>query len=148
MGTGSGTGTPITSFDSAITVTLVYTDTETTGVLEETLGLYYWESDTSAWKDVVTTCPDGEYYRYPEEGTLIAPLCHLSEFGLFGSPRYTFLPLIGLRHFFFIGGSHPEPLESALMLGIPAWTFMLGVLFISAILAIEFVKTIQGARHG
>lgn len=61
---------------------------------------------------------------------------------------YTFLPLIGLRHFFLIGGSHPEPLESALMLGIPAWAFMLGVLFISAILAVEFVKTIQGAKHG
>lgn len=61
---------------------------------------------------------------------------------------YTFLPLIGLRHFFFVGGFHPEPLVSARMIGIPAWMFMLGVLSICTILAIEFRKTIQGARHG
>lgn len=61
---------------------------------------------------------------------------------------YTFLPLIGLRHFFFIGGSHPEPLVSAMMLGIPAWAFMLGVLFISALMAGGVIKTIQGAKHG
>lgn len=61
---------------------------------------------------------------------------------------YTFLPLVGLRHFFFIGGSHPEPLESALMLGIPAWFFMLAVLLLSALLSVAFVKTIQGAKHG
>jgi hypothetical protein len=61
---------------------------------------------------------------------------------------YTFLPLVGLRHFFIVGGASPEPLLSALMLGIPAWAFMLAVLLISALLAAGFVKTIQGAKHG
>jgi hypothetical protein len=61
---------------------------------------------------------------------------------------YTFLPLVGLRHFFIVGGASPEPLSSAQMLGIPAWAFMLAVLLISALLAAGFVKTIQGAKHG
>lgn len=39
-------------------------------------------------------------------------------------PLYTFLPLVGLRHFFIIGGSSPEPLEGALQLGFPPGLFV------------------------
>jgi hypothetical protein len=61
---------------------------------------------------------------------------------------YTFLPLVGLRHFFIVGGAYPEPLVSARMLGIPGWAFMPGILTISALLAVGFVKIILGAKHG
>jgi hypothetical protein len=40
---------------------------------------------------------------------------------------YTFLPLIGLRHLFFIGGANPEPLGGALKMGIPQPVFLLFV---------------------
>ncbi len=38
---------------------------------------------------------------------------------------YTFLPLLGLRHFLFLGGAAPEPLEGAAQAGVPAGIFLL-----------------------
>lgn len=40
---------------------------------------------------------------------------------------YTFLPLLGLQHFVFFGGSSPEPLVGAVQMGIPGWIFRTGV---------------------
>jgi hypothetical protein len=42
-------------------------------------------------------------------------------------PLYTFLPLIGLRHFIVVGGATPEPLIGATQMGIPEWTFLVFV---------------------
>jgi hypothetical protein len=40
---------------------------------------------------------------------------------------YTFLPLIGLRHLFLVGGDKPEPLQGALRLGIPQEAFLAAI---------------------
>ena len=40
---------------------------------------------------------------------------------------YTFLPLLGLRHFFFIGGKIPEPLDGAMLIGSSRPVFLTAV---------------------
>lgn len=48
---------------------------------------------------------------------------------------YVILPRwFGLRHFFFIGGDSPEPLEGAINMGIDESTFIAGVLIYSALM--------------
>ena len=50
---------------------------------------------------------------------------------------YTILPhWFGLRHFFFIGGDTPEPLNGAIKMGIPGSTFIVGVLIYSALMLV------------
>jgi Leucine-rich repeat (LRR) protein len=88
---------PITVFDPPLNVTISYSDADILGIPEETLALYYWDTVTSAWKDVVTTCPDGVYTRDMDGNILSLPICHLSEFGLFGSPFHIFLPFVVKR---------------------------------------------------
>jgi hypothetical protein len=86
-------GNPITEFNQPMIVTLTYTDTDIVGP-EDALGLYYWDEAASAWVDVVTTCPGGAYTRDLVGNVLSLPVCHLTEFGLFGNPLITFLPVI------------------------------------------------------
>jgi hypothetical protein len=87
-------GNPITTFNQSITITLTYTNTDTIGFPENALGLYYWNGLNSTWTDAVTTCPGGAYTRNLDGDILALPLCHLTEFGLFGVPLYNFLPVI------------------------------------------------------
>jgi hypothetical protein len=58
-------------------------------------------------------------------------------------PLYTFLPLLGLRHFFFVGGASPEPLEGAIQLGLPAWLFMVLVGVVSALMGWGLVRYVR-----
>ncbi len=87
-------GNPVTEFNLPLTVTLTYTDTDTTGFPEASLGLYYWESTTSSWTDAVSSCPGGEYTRDLVGNLLALPFCHLTEFGVFGTPLRVFLTVI------------------------------------------------------
>lgn len=50
-------------------------------------------------------------------------------------PFYTFLPLIGLRHYVIVGGETPEPLDGAIRMGIPAWAFLI-IVGVSSILMV------------
>jgi hypothetical protein len=86
-------GDPVLTFNLPVTVTLTYTDIDIVGP-EDALGLYYWDVGESLWTDAVTTCPEGEYTRDLVGNQLALPLCHLTEFGLFGNPLNLFLPLI------------------------------------------------------
>jgi hypothetical protein len=86
-------GNPITEFNQPMIVTLTYTDTDIVGS-EDVLGLYYWDIAASTWTDAVTTCPGGVYTRDLAGNTLALPLCHLTEFGLFGNPLNIFLPVV------------------------------------------------------
>ncbi len=87
-------GNPVTTFNLPLTITLTYTDTDVFGFTENTLGLYYWSDLTSTWADAVATCQSGAYTRNLEGNILALPLCHLTEFGLFGVPLYNFLPVV------------------------------------------------------
>jgi hypothetical protein len=87
-------GNPVTTFNLPLTITLTYTDTDIIGFPENALGLYYWNGLTSTWTDAVTTCPGGAYTRNLDGNILALPLCHLTEFGLFGVPLYNFLPVV------------------------------------------------------
>ena len=88
-----GSGNPVTTFSLPITVTLSYTDTDILGP-ENGLGLYYWDEAGSAWTDAVSTCPGGVYTRDLAGNMLALPLCHLTEFGLFGNPIHIFMPVV------------------------------------------------------
>jgi len=87
-------GNPITAFNLPVTVTLTYTNTDIISFTEDTLGLYYWSGVAGRWVDSVTTCPGGEYIRDLEANILTVPLCHLTEFGLFGPRPHVFIPVI------------------------------------------------------
>jgi Leucine-rich repeat (LRR) protein len=89
-----GIGNPVTLFNLPITATLTYTDTDIIGIDELGLRLNYWQEDGSLWTDAVTTCPGGEYTRDPDNHMFWLPLCHLTEFGVFGAKlNTTFLPV-------------------------------------------------------
>jgi hypothetical protein len=50
---------------------------------------------------------------------------------------YTILPhWFGLRHFFFIGGDSPEPLNGGIKMGIPESMFIAGVLIYSGLMIV------------
>jgi hypothetical protein len=84
---------PITTFTEPLTVTLYYNEAYLGMIPEDTLALYYWDENLSAWMDSVTTCPDGEYTRNLENW-LSVPICHLSEFALLGEINRLYLPLL------------------------------------------------------
>ena len=100
----SQNGTILTDFSflRPVAVTIHYTDSDVAGLDESTLALFYWDTVTSSWQDVATTCsPASTYWRYPGHNRVVVAICHLSLFGFFGiigdSPTYdrsVYLPLI------------------------------------------------------
>lgn len=91
-------------FSTPITITIQYSDTDVTGLDEDSLTLDYWDKTTSQWVDATTTCnPASAYDRHPAENWLAVPICHLSEFTLFAQGKnLVYLPLI-LRNFAPLG---------------------------------------------
>ncbi len=96
--TAENTYGPVVTFNLPLTVILTYTDTDVLDFSEASLALYYWDSSTPAWLDALTTCAAGVYTRDLHANSFTLPLCHLSDFSVFGQPvRQTFLPLIVRR---------------------------------------------------
>ena len=85
-------GTTLTTFDPPLTLTLTYLDEDIQGMYEGSLALNYW--DTTTWLDATSTCPGAEYTRDLAANTLSLPVCHLTEFALFGSYLHTMLPVL------------------------------------------------------
>ena len=97
----SQSGTILTDFSflRPVAVTISYTDAEVVGIDESTLALFYWDTVTSSWQDVATTCsPTSTYWRYPGHNRVVVAFCHLTQFGFFGTAgpdnRPLYLPLI------------------------------------------------------
>lgn len=85
---------PVVSFAQPLTLTLQY-DQASLGVIpEDSLILYYWDTDLLDWVDAASTCEGGTYTRNLEEDWLSLPICHLSEFALLGDSFDLFLPTI------------------------------------------------------
>jgi hypothetical protein len=80
-------------FEKPVTVTLYYTGTHIAGLSEDALRLYYWDDKVGQWKDAAC----GEYVRHPSENWLAVPICHLSQFALFGQ-HHVYLSVV-LRGF-------------------------------------------------
>jgi hypothetical protein len=40
---------------------------------------------------------------------------------------YSLFPRLGWRHWIFVGGTKPEPLDGAILMGIPTWVFNVGL---------------------
>lgn len=76
-----------------VTITLHYSDSEVAWLAEASLMLFYWIDSTSAWVDAAC----GPYDRHPNESWLAVPICHLSEFALFGEGHWIYLP-VALRN--------------------------------------------------
>ena len=89
---------PVTTFAAPLIITIHYADADLGSIPEGSLSLYYWDTDSNDWADVVYTCPAGEYTRDLAANWLSVPVCHLSEFALMGMEvtldNYIFLPLI------------------------------------------------------
>ena len=85
---------PVTSFAEPLTLTLQY-DQASLGVIpEDSLILYYWDTDQLAWVDAASTCEGGSYTRNLDADWLSLPICHLSEFALLGDSFDLYLPSI------------------------------------------------------
>ncbi len=65
-------------------------------------------------------------------------------FGLLDLPTYTLFPQFGLKHWIVIGGSSPEPLTGARLMGIPDWTFYLFVLF--STIGLTYIYFLKGNK--
>jgi hypothetical protein len=83
-------------FNEPVTVTINYSDDDVAGLVERMLTLNYWDPAASSWEDAVSTCePASDYDRQLDENRLSLPICHLTEFALFGKKRHdTYLPMI------------------------------------------------------
>lgn len=81
-------GAPLASlaFNQPVTVTFTYTDPYIMGIFEETLFVFVREGNE--WVDAADTCsPASTYLREPLENRISVPVCHLSEYALFGAPQ-------------------------------------------------------------
>jgi hypothetical protein len=90
-----GSPVPNLVFAQPVTVTVQYSDADVVGMNEGFLILAYWNG--SAWVDAATSCtPTSVYDRHPADNWLAVPICHLSQFALFGvqSGSRVYLPLI------------------------------------------------------
>jgi hypothetical protein len=82
------------TFSVPVTITLHYADADVAGLNEASLRLNYWNRGANQWQDAATTCaPPSVYDRHPGENWLAVPICHLSQFALFGQYRI-YLPLV------------------------------------------------------
>ncbi|MBN1873870.1 MAG: hypothetical protein JXA33_06540 [Anaerolineae bacterium] len=87
-------------FSRPIQIGLNYRDQDLTNAgiqNEESLRLYYWNTGLGTWDDVINTCsPPSDYVHYPTPNALRVPICHLTEFALFGETgqETVYLPLI------------------------------------------------------
>jgi len=87
----NGVYLPGFTFEKPITITLHYSDADVAGLDEDSLKLEYWNESTSAWGDAAC----GAYDRHPDKNWLAVPICHLSQFALFGESEYIiYLPLV------------------------------------------------------
>ncbi len=86
------------AFQLPVTITLHYSEADVAGLDEDHLTLSYW--DGSQWADAATTCtPPSMYDRHPDQNWLTVPVCHLTEFALFGRTWHQiYLPLV-IHHF-------------------------------------------------
>ena len=80
------------SFERPVTVSVEYQEQARGPVIESTLVLMRWNG--SQWEDAAC----GDYIRNPVANRLEVPLCHLSQFALFGETMRVYLPLV-LRNY-------------------------------------------------
>jgi hypothetical protein len=76
------------AFETSITVTVQYTDTDVAGLDESSLELWYWNG--SQWSaDGITILE-----RDATANRLTASVAHLSKFALFGEAHQVYLPMV------------------------------------------------------
>ncbi|MBL7063649.1 MAG: hypothetical protein ISS49_05490 [Anaerolineae bacterium] len=82
------------AFSKPVTITIHYSEADVVWLGEDALTLDFW--DGGGWVDAATTCtPVSTYDRRPDGNWLAVPICHLSEFALFGEGKhYVYLPLV------------------------------------------------------
>jgi hypothetical protein len=77
------------TFEEPVTITIEYSDEDVEGLVEDELTLQYW--DGSTWGDAAC----GDYDRDREANVISVPICHLSDFALFGEKETViYLPII------------------------------------------------------
>jgi hypothetical protein len=83
----SGTNTPVTTFDPNYTISVSYAGENTEAVLDDTLGLYWWEG--GQWNLEPTSAVDTTNYR------VTAAPSHMTLFAVLGERwKWTFIPLV------------------------------------------------------
>ena len=73
--TATASGTTVSSFNEAVTLTFTYTDEQINGLKESSLRVFYWKESTSEWV-VLTTMVDASI------NTLVADTSHFTYFAI------------------------------------------------------------------
>jgi hypothetical protein len=86
------------AFEQPVTITVTYTDAQIRGVSEADLWLLT-RHGTEWWDARLMCSPSSSYLREPDVNRLSVPICHLSEYALYGPgvdpyPHKVFLPLV------------------------------------------------------
>ena len=59
----NSSGSRVRVFNKPLTVTINYNEADLGGASEDDLRLFYWDEESSAWKDAATTCTPPSIYR-------------------------------------------------------------------------------------
>jgi hypothetical protein len=78
------TGEPVNTFTPPLLIKIFYDESTIDNIVEDSLALYYFNYENWEWEDIVTTCDEGEYIRNTNEYWFSVPVCHLSEFAVYG----------------------------------------------------------------
>ena len=84
------------TFQTAISITLEYSDEDVVNIDESSLTLDYWDETAERWVDAATTCdPASAYQRFPNDNYIVVEICHLSSFVLVGENQFlSYVPFI------------------------------------------------------
>lgn len=78
------------TFAQPVLVTLHYREADVAGMAEASLQLLWYNPQTQSWEEAAC----GAYNRQPTQNQLTVPICHLSQFGLFGERQAVYLPVV------------------------------------------------------
>ncbi|MCE7984073.1 MAG: hypothetical protein DYG89_23105 [Caldilinea sp. CFX5] len=78
------------TFLQPVLVTIAYRDADVAGMAEDELRLLWYNPQTQSWEEAAC----GTYDHQPAQNRLTVPICHLSQFGLFGERQALYLPVV------------------------------------------------------
>lgn len=78
------------TFAQPVFVTIHYQDSDMIVMDEAKVRLLWLNPQTQGWEEAAC----GNYVRQPAQNQLTVPICHLSQFSLFGETKQIFLPLV------------------------------------------------------
>ncbi len=93
----NGVVLPNFRFNEPLEITLAYSDSEVADLDENSLTLYYLDTQQTParWVDAATTCtPASTITRQPDKNLMSVKVCHLTDFAMFGQAKTIIKPTL------------------------------------------------------